>query len=315
MDLRQLRYYTRIVELESITAASQALHVAQPSLSQHVAKLEDELGTPLLVRGPTGARATEAGEILYRQAKAILRQLEDAKSAVQQGFDTPAGHVTVGLPTSTSRILAVPLLQAVSRDYPEIQLELVEGATAELAEAVAQQKTDIAVAMEVRPRPGMRVTPILDEDVMLVCGPAHPGRGPVSLAEVAALPLMLPSFPNSIRVLYEQALGRANLPLKLAAETSAASILLAAVRAGIGCTLLPWSAIAESHEGAAPALAVRPFSDLAFTRRMSLCVSQVAQLSRTCQVVQALLCELIRQLVHSGRWQGVRLLPQAAPAG
>ena len=75
MDLRQLRYFVKIVELESISLAAEALHVAQPSLSQHVVNLESELGTKLLNRSNHGTKPTHEGEMLFRYAKSILRQV------------------------------------------------------------------------------------------------------------------------------------------------------------------------------------------------------------------------------------------------
>jgi LysR family nitrogen assimilation transcriptional regulator len=308
MDLRQLRYYICIVDLGSITSAAQAMHVAQPSLSQHVANLEEELGTPLLVRGRAGVQATEAGKILYRQAKAMLRQLEETKAAVRQHVDTPAGQVTVGLPTSTSRILSVPLMQAIGTRFPGIRLKLVESSTADLAEAVATQKADLGVCVEIRPQAGMQVIPVLDEEIMLVASATHEGRGPISLEELAELPLILPSFPNSVRVLYEQTLARTGLPLRVVTETSATSISLAAVAAGLGYTLQPWCAVGGWQDTPSANFVVRPLANTPLIRRMSLCVSQGAQLSHTCQVVQKTLLGLMLDLVRSGSWQGVRLV-------
>ncbi|MBQ1766158.1 MAG: LysR family transcriptional regulator, partial [Aquincola sp.] len=93
MDLRQLKYFVRIVELGGLSAAAQSLHVAQPSLSQHVANLEAELGLPLLERGARGARPTPAGRRLYEQAKALLRQAGDIPALVRQEGGEVAGHV------------------------------------------------------------------------------------------------------------------------------------------------------------------------------------------------------------------------------
>jgi LysR family nitrogen assimilation transcriptional regulator len=308
MDLRQLRYFVCIVDLGSITSASQAMHVAQPSLSQHVANLEEELDTALLLRDRRGVRPTEAGQVLYRQAKGLLRQLEETKAAVRRQVDTPAGQVTVGLPTSTSRILSVPLIRAVRDHYPGIRLKLVESATAELAEAVISQKMDLALCVEVREQADMHVTPVLDEDIVLVANAAHAGRGPISLRELSELPLIVPSFPNSVRVLYEQALAREGLPLHLVTETSTTTISLAAVAAGLGNTLQPWCAIGGWNEHAPDTFVVRPLQHTPLIRRMSLCVSHGAQLSHTCQAVRKTLLDLMLERVKSGTWQGVRLV-------
>lgn len=307
MDLRQLRYFCRIVELESITAAAEALHIAQPSLSQHVANLEAEFSTRLLVRSPMGVTTTDIGRVLYRHAKMVLRQVEEARVAVERGRDTPAGHVTLGLPTSTSRVLADLLIEAVSARMPEVTLELIEGSSADLGEAVARQRMDVAIAMDVQQQPRMQVTPLLDEELMLV-GARQPGNvEAVSLQEVARLPLLLPSFPNSIRVLIERAFAEAGLQYTLVAETSAVSILLAAARAKRGWTILPTSALAGS-EAPGPSVAAIPISDPSFHRRASLCLSAQAQTSLGCMAIHDLVIEIARELVASKRWQGVTWL-------
>lgn len=306
MDLKQLRYFSRIVELESITAAAEALHIAQPSLSQHVSNLEAELDARLLVRGPSGTRPTETGQILYRHAKMVLRQMEEAKAAVLHGRDVPCGHVTVGLPTSTSRVLSLPLLQRVTAAFPDITLEIVEGSSADLAESVAVQKLDIAVAMDVQPRPEMHQVPLLDEQLMLVGKPIAGLRGPIRLADAAALPLLLPSFPNSVRVLIGRELANAGLQPRLVAETSAVSVLLAAMRAGLGWSILPWSALGD-HDSDGTLVAM-PFADVTLTRRVVLCHSASAELSLACRSVEAELQETVRQLVTEGIWKGVNLL-------
>lgn len=308
MDFRQLRYFVCIVELGGMTAASQALHVAQPSLSQHVANLEAELGVPLLVRGRNGAYATEAGELLFRQAKAILRQLEETSELIKQQFDRPTGRVIVGLPTSASRILSVPLLRAVTGHYPGIAVTLEEGGTAELAEAVLAQKIDLAVCVEVPPQSGMHVTPLLNEEIVLVAGLAQKGKEPISLEALSELPLILPSFHNSIRTLYEQLRLRTGLPLRLVAETSAMGIALDAVAAGLGCTLLPWSSTLDwKHRGTSD-LAMRQIAGRPLVRRVSLCISRSAQQSRACQVVERVLLDLMIGLTRSGAWPGTSLL-------
>ena len=92
MDIRHLRYFAKVVELRNITAAAEALFIAQPSLSQHMTNLEQELGVPLLERSVQGTRPTAMGELLYRHARTILRQFDDAQAAIRSGSETPAGR-------------------------------------------------------------------------------------------------------------------------------------------------------------------------------------------------------------------------------
>src|SRR5690606_28001624 len=109
MDKRQLRYFSTIVELGSMTHAAQALHISQPALSTHVRHLEDELGVSLLVRGPRGVTPTEHGKLLLKHARSILYQFQQAKQEVISLGEGPSGEVTIGIPATVSRVLIPPL--------------------------------------------------------------------------------------------------------------------------------------------------------------------------------------------------------------
>jgi LysR family nitrogen assimilation transcriptional regulator len=306
MDLRQLKYFARIVELESITAAAETLHIAQPSLSQQVANLESELGTQLLVRGPGGVRATDAGQLLYRHAKMVLRQVDEARAALKNGRDTPAGHVRLGLPTSTSRVLAVPLIEAVGARFPEVVLEVVEGSSADLAVAVSLHRMDIAVAMDVQPQPARMTTkPLLIEALFLVGPPL--GLDAVTLRQMSEMPLLLPSFPNSIRMLAARTFAEEALPIRLVAETSAVSILLSLARGGKGWTVLPSSALVGPEARSENVVAMR-IANPEYRRRVSVCMSLSAEKSLACVCVHKTLFDVARELVAAGAWSGVEWL-------
>ena len=307
MDLKQLKYFARIVELESITAAAHSLFVAQPSLSQHVANLEQELGVKLLHRGAHGARATPAGELLYQYAKTILRQVEEATVAVKQQSHDPAGHVTLGLPTSTSRMVAVDLLRELTERHKQISLEVVEGSSADLADLVSRQKLDLTVAVDAQESAKFDIHPLMTEELLLV-GKVDASPGPsgasLSLEQVCELPLVLPSFPNSVRVCMERASTERGLRYRVIAETSAASVMAGAARAGLAWTILPWSALSSEDHAALQCLEIegRPL-----TRSLSVCVSKAAGSNSACVAVREVLTELIRQKVTANAWPHVQL--------
>ena len=306
MDLKQLKYFARIVELESITAAAQSLFVAQPSLSQHVANLEAELGVKLLNRGAHGARATTSGELLYQYAKTILRQVEEATVALKQQSHDPAGHVTLGLPTSTSRMVAVELLRGLTERHKQISLEIVEGSSADLADQIARQKLDLTVAVDVQDNARFDIHPLLIEELLIVGLGGLPAGAPVPLERVCELPLVLPSFPNSVRVRMERACTERGLRYQVIAETSAASVMSGVARAGLAWTILPWSALGADDHAALKCLSIegRPL-----TRTLSLCVSKAAASNTACAAVRQALTELVHRKVADGRWLHVEVAP------
>lgn len=305
MDLKQLKYFARIVELESITAAAQALFVAQPSLSQHVANLEAELGAKLLVRGAHGARPTTAGEMLYNHAKTILRQLEEAAIAVKQESNDPAGHVSLGLPTSTSRLVAVDLLAEITRQHKQISLEVVESASADLADLVARQRLDLTVAVDVQESSKFDVYPLLVEELLLVGPEASPLSSPARLEDICELTFILPSFPNSIRVKMERAFTGRGLRYRVIAESAAASVLAGVARTGLAWTVLPWSALKAEQDTGLKSVEIEGH---ALTRSLSLCVSKAAASNSACAVVRQALIRLIEQKVQDKQWLYATLL-------
>ena len=108
MDFRHLRSFVRIVDLGSLSRAATSLHVAQPALSQQIAKLEAQVKGQLLNRSSKGVTVTPAGQELYRFAVSILRQVNDAKSAIQDTAAMPAGRVALAFPLSLTAALALP---------------------------------------------------------------------------------------------------------------------------------------------------------------------------------------------------------------
>src|SRR5438128_1360846 len=126
MDFRQLRYFTQIVESGSLSKASRSLFVAQPALSQQLAKLEDEVGKPLLQRSTRGVTPTESGLALYHHARFMLRHLDQALCIARQGAGGLQGMVSIGLPATTIAAIGLPLVRSVRSKFPGILLNVVE---------------------------------------------------------------------------------------------------------------------------------------------------------------------------------------------
>ncbi|MDH6594129.1 LysR family nitrogen assimilation transcriptional regulator [Variovorax sp. TBS-050B] len=312
MDLRHLRYFVKVVELRSITAAAEALFIAQPSLSQHMANLESELGVALLERSVQGTRPTAMGELLYRHAKGILRQVDDARSAIRSGSEAPAGRVAIGLPTSTSRVLAAPLLARLQEHYPLIELELVEASSGDLAGQVAVDRLALAVTMDAREDARLRIERLLEEELFVVVGADRRTPKALGLHALAAMPLLLPTHPNSVRVAVERLLQPHGLRCQLVAETSAVEILLLAVERGLGATILPMSAFTlaeQMHRVRGVPISGRPL-----TREVSLSVSVSAARSPAVQCVRESLLQTVHDEVAQGRWPGVRRFGTATRA-
>src|SRR5450830_1833669 len=169
MELRQLRYFVAIVDHGSLSRAALILHVAQPALTQQLRQLEEELGVQLLHRSAKGVLSTDAGQLFYEHAQAILKQVADAKSAVTQSAERPSGSVTLGLPHSISGALALPLLTAARARYPEITLQLTEELTGNLSEQLKSGRVNLAVLFDDGQLAQFATTPLVEEELRFIC--------------------------------------------------------------------------------------------------------------------------------------------------
>ena len=251
MDLKQLEYFVRVAELGSFTRASMALNVAQPALSRQVRLLEVELRQNLLVRNGRGATPTEAGKLLLAHGRGILHQVERAREELGRVRGALAGRVAIGLPPSLARVITVPLTRAFRAQLPEASLSISEGLSATMQEWLHTGRLDIAVLYNATPTPDIEITPLMEEELMLV-QPRPPGLAeeppppPVPLAEVAALPLVIPSRPNAIRMHVEAEMANIGCRPIVALEIDGVSAILDLVADGAGAALLSRNAVASS---------------------------------------------------------------------
>src|SRR5262252_6816760 len=131
MELRHLRYFVAVAELENVTRAAQKLHISQPALSQQIRDLEAELGFALLERSAKSVRLTEAGRTFVSEAKAVLERAEQAVKAARE-VATSGGELHVGYaPTLTARILP-QTLRAFQTQFPKIRVRLHDSSTEEM---------------------------------------------------------------------------------------------------------------------------------------------------------------------------------------
>ncbi|WP_313198875.1 LysR family transcriptional regulator [Rhizobium sp.] len=145
LDLLKMRYFAKIAEVGSFTRASRELGVAQPPLSLHMRSLEDYLGVQLLNRTSRGVILTDAGQTLLSHAQSILRAVEQAEAETRQQDLTPRGDVSLGMLSSLSPILSVPVLEICEKMFPQIRLTISEGDSQTLRAAIDTHLHDLAI--------------------------------------------------------------------------------------------------------------------------------------------------------------------------
>ncbi|MGH8415849.1 MAG: LysR substrate-binding domain-containing protein [Pseudomonas sp.] len=306
MELRQLRYFVKVVEMTSLGRAALELSIGTSALSQQMSKLEDELATRLLNRTSTGVSPTAAGLAFLHHAQLTLRQADAAVQAAQRG--RMRGYVSVGLPPTTASVLALPLIEAMRARYPDIQLHLVEMLSGYLSSQLNARQLDLAVVFQADIARRWTLIPLLDEAVTLLHAPGFPGIPPgetLSLAQIGDIPLVLPSSRHGLRATLANAFEAAGMRLNVVMEIDGLAILMDVVRRGVAATLQPGAAAARSADSG---LCVVHIHERNLMRRNTLASLPDDELSPAALAVRVVIRDVVRDLVSKRLWPGAVLL-------
>ncbi|WP_206771925.1 LysR substrate-binding domain-containing protein [Polymorphum gilvum] len=307
LDTRQLRYFVQIVESGSLSKASRQLHIAQPALSQQLAKLEDEVGKPLLHRSSKGISPTENGLALYHHARFMLRQLEQALSIARSETGAVQGMVSVGLPATTVSAIGLRLVKKIRERYPSILLNVVEGMSGHIGHLMRLGQLDLSVLFSADIAPDLTIEPLLVEELFVMV-PEHsrlvpPGRTSITIAEASRIPLILPTGSHGLRQRIAAEFENRGLPTNVVAEIDSLSLLMNCVYDDIGATIKPMGAVMQ--EGArGRKWRCLPISDARFRRRNFLYSLPPERLTTAAAVVANELKETARELVDGEAWDG-----------
>ncbi|WP_354699825.1 HTH-type transcriptional regulator CynR [Paraconexibacter sp. AEG42_29] len=245
MELRQLRYLVAIVDHGTFTAAAEALHVAQPALSQQMRRLEAEVGLPLLRRAPRGVTPTDAGGLLVARARRVLSELDAATAELDELQGLLRGRVVLGAMGSLGPVDLPALLARFHAEHPQVTLEVKEEPTAELVRLLAADAVDLAFATRQPALPSGVVEQVMaHEDLVLVVAPDHPlagRRSPVRLGVLAQDPWIAFKGGTGLRQAMDAATAAAGVRPHVAFASNELDRVLALVARGLGVSVVPRS--------------------------------------------------------------------------
>ncbi len=251
MNLRQLASFVGVYEEGSFNKAARRLHATQSGLSMQIQNLEAVTGVTLFERSARGVSPTVAGRKLYARAIEILREMEKAKAELSTLAGDVTGTLRVGLmPTFTRGVLA-PALASFTRDYPHVELKIVEAYSAVLTEAVAAGELDFAVVPRASPREGVRSRHLGTDKEMLVAGA---GQGLAHLAPAdfrlpRGLKLVLPARGNARRDGFEAFAEANGLSIEAIMDMDAMIATLEFVANSDWMTILPATICSNDLDG------------------------------------------------------------------
>ena len=258
MQYRQLRYFVKIVEAGSFSRAAALIHVAQPALSLQISELEDYLGVSLLQRSARGVRPTAAGELLYREATAVLNHLEQIRGVVRSSRGVAQGVVSVGLTSLLGAALVGRFVETCHWALEKVTLKLAVTDSATLRDKLASQQLDLALVFEDELGAAFTREPLYRQRLYVFHPRAMSMASSVSLHDLAKYPLVLPSRPDLVRASVDRAFAQASLVPNLIAEVDDYTSLLSTVRTGLGATILPRGELAELGDDIAGPAVIEP---------------------------------------------------------
>jgi LysR family transcriptional regulator, nitrogen assimilation regulatory protein len=304
VELRELRYFHSVARTGNFGRAARELNIGQPNVSQQVHKLEQELGTQLLIRHGRGVTLTQAGTCLMERLDVILGLL----SAPLQSSASPeqtTGTISLALPSETAPFLVPRLLEECRTRWPNLVLTVKEGTSASLEEWVLDRRVDIAVLQDPPALNELDAEPVLTERLGLVSGVRAirlDGADHVRVRQLGGLKLILPHPRHWIRRVVETAAFRRGIVLDKVQQVDGVPLVKEMVRNGLGHTVLPYVAVLD--EVARGTLAFHPIDhDPLLTVHAIACRRGLAPAPFVTEVGRALR-DVMSNLARSGVWAG-----------
>ncbi|EKA1909666.1 tricarballylate utilization LysR family transcriptional regulator TcuR [Salmonella enterica] len=305
MELRQLRYFVRIIETGSMGSAAQDLDIGVSALSQQMSRLENELAIRLLQRTSRGVTPTNAGLAFYSQAQLALRHADDAILAAREA--RLSGHVSVGMAPSTASILGIPFIHAMQENYADVRLHVLESLSGNLERMINTRQIDLAVVFQKDKILRWSARPILEEQLFLIGSHALLAAlpdNPITPEQLAGIPLMMPSQGHGLRGRLDAVCQEHALNVEIVAEIDGLALLMRAVRDGLGATLQPGAAISHLDNDALRVIGVH---NPVLSRPNFLVSLSDDELTPAGLAARVVLTKVMRQLVDAGKWPGATL--------
>lgn len=313
MNLRSLRYFLKVAEYGSITRAALALHITQPSLTQHLRGLEEHFGLALLMRHGRGVMLTEAGKALRLRAEILIDEIDGLPSQLESAQSRPRGTLSVGMPISWSELVTYPVIERFRREYPEVNIKLAVNASEALAEAMNANELQLAVLVETDEQDSFFSHPLVEDELFLL-GPAGSKLNKLRsahLRDVASYPMILPLNLTMVMRRIDRTLAASGGSLKPVLETPSTNILPLVAR-GVGYTILSACALPPPGSASESAFEAIPITDASMT--WSIATPKNRPTTAAVAAYERMLREQVEASVTSGLWRTAKLKKQKKTA-
>lgn len=308
LDIKQLRYFITVAEAGGFSAAASRAQVSQPSLGAQVRQLEKTLGLRLLERHARGVKLTQSGADFLPQAQKIVADLDALTHRMRAQSGEVFGTVRLGMTVSAALPLAARLLKVTAAQFPRINFRIIEALSSTLSDMTLRDELDLAVVTMGDFTGGLRGVVLASESFYLCANPGHAlmREGALWMTEILDHPLMLPPGNHVLTARITEVAARYGKPVICQHVVESVSLIASFVEEGIGLSILPYSAIAQSC--AEEKIAAKLIADPEITRMMSVIHSARRAQTPAEREVLTLLKALVHEDVAKGR-QGWQALP------
>ncbi|MGE8492584.1 LysR family transcriptional regulator [Comamonas sp. JNW] len=291
MDFLRLQYFMAVAQAQSYSKAAAALNLSQPTLSRQVQLLEAELGQPLLERHGRGVRLTESGKAMLAHGRSICAAVDAAKADMAARLQSPRGKVRLGLPPLVASLVTPDVVQQFLQACPDASIIVEESLSIRLREWLLADRLDVAVLFDPSPTPQLLTEPLAREPLVLISTRPLPER--VKVAQLVDYPLVLPSRPQALRMIFDDAVEDQQLPLRIVAEVDSIKMVLSLVARNVGCSVVPASAV-KTWPGSAPVFTAQ-VSHPVIRNRIVLATPAARPHNRLVKAVHGILKPLMKQ--------------------
>lgn len=305
LNTRQLAYFVAVAEHGSISAAAKAMGIAQPSMSENIAKLEKQLGLQLLLKNARGIQLTEAGKLLAWRSAEILSEIGVLVDEVQQLSEHPSGSALIGMTPSLGILLTVPLLETINAEYPDIRLGFSEGMSRDVVDWVLSERVEIGCVYNAHESAQLSVEPLLTEEIFLVTapdnwddefGPNGMALNPIPAARLADLPLVTTSPSHGARRAQDKFAQSVGIKLDVVATIDSLSQIVEMVSRASAYTITSHGAVAK--QVAEGKLGLVRIVDPSFIREASLVRKRSRPVSRASAIAEEYIKIIIREMIE-----------------
>jgi DNA-binding transcriptional LysR family regulator len=250
MDLRQLEIFVKVADLGSFSRAAEALFLTQPTVSEHIRALEDEVGARLLDRLGRGAMPTRAGQLLLGHARRMLALQREARQAMDQFQGRMSGELVVGGSTIPGEYVLPAVVGRFKQKFPDISISLLIGDSQQVQDWVLDGRVEIGVVGAPATHRALESRELMPDELVVVVPATHPWASlkQVALSEVASEPLIVRERGSGSRQALERALAEVGSDLsgfRITGEMGSTQAIKQAVRAGVGISLMSQRAVAD----------------------------------------------------------------------